>query len=130
MVYNICMDIRIKSTDYQMTPEVSRYLDEKIATLEKMLGSEALTARLEVEIARAGGNQRHGEHVWKAEMLLHYPGGPSVRATNHAENVNTAIDDAKEEVARQIRTEKQVHRRMLRKTGAAIKRFMRFGAED
>lgn len=124
------MDIRIKTTDYQITPEVTTYLDEKIASIEKMLGAEASTARLEVEIARAAGNQRHGEHVWKAELNLSSPGGPNVRATNHAENVNTAIEDAKEELLRQLRTEKQTHRRILRRGGAAIKRLMRFGAED
>lgn len=108
-----------------MTPEVSAYLDDKLAALEKMLGSDALGSRFEVEIARAAGNQRHGEYVWKAEILLYVPGSATLRATNHAENVNTAIDDAKEELARQIRTEKQMHRRMLRKTGAAIKRLLR-----
>jgi ribosomal subunit interface protein len=125
------MDIRIKATNYEITPEVSAYLDEKLVlVVEKMLGAEADTSRLEVEIARAAGNQRHGEHVWKVEVNLSTPGGPTVRATNHAENVNTAIDDVKEEVLRQLRTEKQVHRRILRRGGAAIKRLMRFGSED
>lgn len=124
------MDIRIKTTDYQITPEVSQYLDERVAAIEKMLGDDALTARLEVEIARDGGNQRHGDHMWKAEMNLTYPGGPRVRATNHAPTVNAAIDDVKEETARQVRSERQAHRRVIRRTGAAIKRLMRFGAEE
>ncbi len=124
------MDIRIKTTDYEITPEVSTYLGEKIASIEKMLGTDALMARIEVEIGRAAGNQRHGDNLWIAEILLHYPGGPQIRASNHADNVNTAIDDVKEEVLRQLRTEKQTHRRLLRKGGAAIKRWMRFGSED
>ena len=113
-----------------MTPDVSSYLDEKIASIEKMLGDDAHSARLEVEIMRDGGNQRHGEHMWKAEMNITYPGGPSIRATNQASSVNAAIDDVKEEAARQIRSERQAHRRVIRKTGAAIKRFLRYGAEE
>lgn len=124
------MDIRIKTTDYEMTPEVSSYLHERIAAVEKMLGGEAGLARCEVEIARAAGNQHHAEHMWKAEFNLSYPGGPRLRATNHAQSVNAAIDDAKEELARQLRTEKQTHRRLIRKTGAAIKRWMRLGGEE
>jgi len=124
------MDIRIKTTDYEMTPEVSTYLDEKIASIEKMLGSDASVARCEVEIGRAAGNQRHGAHMWKAEVNVSYPGAASIHATNHAENVNNAIDDVKEEIVRQLRSGRQVHRRVLRKGGAALKRLMRFGSED
>lgn len=129
MRYNRNMDIRIKTTDYEMVPEVSAYLDERIASIGKLLGAEAGLARLEVEIARAGGNQRHSDHLWRAEFFLHYPGGPRIHASNHASTVNAAIDDAKEEVARQIRSERQAHRRFVRKTGAAIKRLMRLDSD-
>jgi ribosomal subunit interface protein len=120
------MDIRIKTSDYEMVPAVAAYLDEKIAAIEKHLGAESETARCEVEIGKAAGGQRHGENIWFAEINLSIPGGLIVRATNHADNVNTAIDDAKDELVRQVRTEKQVHRRVLRKSGAAIKRLLRF----
>lgn len=113
-----------------MTPEVSSYLDERLASIEKMLGSDAHGARLEVEIARAAGNQHHSDHMWRAEILIHYPGGPRIVASNHASTVNAAIDDAKEEAVRQLRSERQAHRRIARKTGAAIKRFLRFGGSE
>lgn len=124
------MDIRLKTTDYQITGEVQSYLDERLATIEKMLGSDASAARLEVELGRAAGSSRHSEHAWRVEINISYPGGPSIRATNNAETVNTAIDDAKEEAVRQLRSSRQAHRRIARKTGAAIKRFLRFGAEE
>jgi len=124
------MEVRIKATDFDLTPETSEYLSERTSAIEKILGSESYTARLEIEIAKASGNQRHGDNAWKAEMNLMYPGGRTIRATNHAPNVNAAIDDAKEELVRQVRTEKQTHRRMIRQTGAAIKRWMRFGASE
>lgn len=124
------MDIRIKTTDYQITPEVSAYLDERIAPIEKLLGSDAQNARIEVELGRDGGNQRHSDHAWRVEINVSYPGGQSVRATNNAENINTAIDDAKEEAMRQLRGSRQASRDVMRRTGAAIKRFMRFGAEE
>jgi ribosomal subunit interface protein len=124
------MNIRIKATDYQMTPEVSDYLDERLLAIQKMLAGEAELTRCEVEIGRAAGGQRHGEHMWFAEINLIYPGGEYMRATNHAPNVNTAIEDAKEEVLRQIRKQKQVHMRVLRKGGALWKRMTRFARED
>lgn len=129
LIYNISMDIRIKTTDYEITPDVSSHLSEKVASIEKMIGSDSHAARLEVEIARAAGNQRHGDHMWRAEFLLTYPGSPSIRASNNASTVNAAIDDAKNELVTQIRTDRQAHRRLIRKTGAAIKRLMRTESE-
>lgn len=121
------MDIRIKTADYQMTPEVSAYLDERIAYIAKMLGGDATLARCEVELGRAAGNQQHGNNMWRAEINIIYPGGAHIRATNNAENMNMAIEDAKEEAVRQLRSEKQIHRRYIRKGGAALKRLMRLG---
>jgi len=119
------MDIRIKTTDYEMVPAVEAYLDEKLAVIAKHLGSDDDSTRCEVEIGRAAGGQRHGDNMWFAEFNVSTPGGASVRATNNADSVNTAIEDAKEEILRQLRTEKQIHRRMLRQSGAAIKRLLR-----
>jgi ribosomal subunit interface protein len=123
------MDVRVKATGYQMTPDVSDYLDTRLATLEKLLGADAETTRCEVELGRDAGNMRHGEHVWFAEITLRSPGGASVRATNRAASINAAIDDVKEEAERQLRREKQAHIRIMRKSGAALKRLMRWGGE-
>lgn len=118
------MDIRIKGTNYQIPPEVERYLNERLGTLTKLLGEHAHISRCEVELARDAGRPRHGEHVWVAEIHLVYPGG-SVYARNNSESINGAIDDVKEEVERQLRREKKLHIRILRKSGAMWKRLMR-----
>lgn len=126
------MDIRIKTTDYEMTPEVSAYLDERIASIQKHLGSEADHTRCEVEIGRAAGGQKHGANMWFAEFSLVQTGSNSgrIHATNHASSVNAAIDDVKEEVLAQLRTQKETSRRDLRKGGAEAKRMMQEGAEE
>lgn len=110
-----------------MTPEVSAYLDERITYIQKMLAGDAELARCEVELGRAAGDQHHSNNMWRAEFNVSYPGGAHIRATNNAEIMNTAIEDAKEEVVRQLRTGKQVSRRFIRKSGAALKRLMRLG---
>ena len=128
-VYNERMDIRIKQTDYQLTPEVSNYIDDKMRAIEKLLGADAELARCEIEIGRDAGGQRHGEHIWFAEINIRYPGGESVRVTNRESTINAAIDMAKDEAVRQLRKGRQAHKRFLRKSGAAIKNLMRWGSE-
>jgi ribosomal subunit interface protein len=124
------MNTRIKSTDYQITPEVSDYLNVRLLTLEKLLGEHAEVARCEVEVGLDAGGQKHGEHMWFAEITIRTPGGPNARATNRAASINAAIDDVKEEVERQLRREKQTHIRIIRKSGAVIKRLLKFGADE
>ncbi len=121
------MDIRIKATDYQLTPEVSSYLEDRLATLEKFLGEGGASTRCEVEIGRAAGGQRHGKNMWFAEIRIVQAGMEPVYAHNNSETVNAAIDDVKEEVERQLRRGKKLHIRVMRKTGAAIKNWMRWG---
>ena len=124
------MDVRIKATGFQLTPDISAYLDSRLTHLEKMLADDAALARCEVELGRDAGRPRHGANIWFAEVTIKSPGGPHARATNHSESINGAIDDVKEEIERQLRGEKKLHMRVLRKTGGAIKRWMKFGRTD
>ena len=123
------MDIRIKVTDYQLTPETHAYLDERIAHIEKFVAHKANVARCEVELGRDAGRPRHGANIWFAEMSVIIPGRKRVYARNNSESVNGAIDDVKEEVERQLHREKRAHIRFIRKGGAILKRIMRFGEE-
>ena len=121
------MDIRIKTTEYQMTPDVTTYLDDRIRPLEKMLGEGASSARCEVEIGRDAGRPRHGKNIFFAEIRIISPGDKSVYARNNSESINGAIDDAKEEIMQQLRKGKRLHRRFIRHSGAMLKRLMRLG---
>src|SRR3989344_1696592 len=118
------MDIRIKVTDYQLTPETHAYLDERIAHIEKFVAHKANVARCEVELGRDAGRPRHGANIWFAEIHIVIPGEGMVYARNNSESINGAIDDVKEEVERQIRRGKKLHIRVLRKGGAAVKRLL------
>ncbi|MDO8514802.1 MAG: HPF/RaiA family ribosome-associated protein [bacterium] len=121
------MDIRIKAANHELAQETRNYLDERLASLEKFLGDDTSLVRCEVELGRDAGRPRHGANMWFAEIHIIEPGSARVYARNNAASVNAAIDDVKEEVERQLRQNKKLHMRVLRKTGAAVKRWMRFG---
>lgn len=125
MEYNSRMEIRIKTTDYEMTSDTSSYLDARLATIEKLLGDDASVARCEVELGRDAGRPRHGANIYFAEFTIFTPGQQVIRATNRSESVSGAIDDAKEELVRQIRRERKLHIRMWRRGGSMAKRLLR-----
>ena len=56
------MDIRIKATNYEITPDVSAYLDKRLATLERFLGDIRLV-RCEVEVGRAPATASWDKHL-------------------------------------------------------------------
>ncbi len=121
------MDIRIKSSDYEMTAEVSEYLNARIAAVEKLLGDEAVTARCEVEIGRGIGHSQQG-NVWRAEFVLIH-GGERLRAEAMGESVNAAIDTVKDEILQQLRKSKGRSQTLSKRIGSRIKKWTRFGGE-
>ena len=123
------MDIRIKATDYQMTPDVENYLTQRVESLKKLLVGFEDIARIEVEIGRDAGRPRHGANIWFAEVHFIVPGHERIYARNNSESVNGAIDDVKEEAERQLRRSRKLHIRFYRESGRLLKRLMRFGDE-
>jgi len=85
------MNIRVKATDFQMTPDVQAYLDSRVASLQKLLVGFEDVARVEVELGRDAGRPRHGANIWFAEMHVIVPGGEHVYARNNSESINGAI---------------------------------------
>ena len=118
------MELRIKASDYEMTSDVSNYLNDKMATIEKVVEKPA---RCEVNIGRAVGHSQQG-NVWKAEIIVDQ-GGDRLVAEAMAESVNAAIDAAKDEILQQLRKSKGKHVAMARRVGARIKAWTRFGRE-
>ncbi len=121
------MDVRIRASDFEITPAISDYLQSRLEGIEKLLGSDAELARCEVELSRSGGAQRHGEYVWLAEFQITYPGGERVVARNQEPTIQAAIDQAKDEAIVQLRKNRKLHARVMRRTGAAVKRWLRLG---
>lgn len=119
------MQIRIKSTEFEMTTEVQVYLEQKIAAIEKLLAHNARMARCEVELGRAVGHSQQGD-VWRAEIIVLHEGMRHV-AEATGESVNAAIDVAKDEILQQLRKNKDRSTTLMRRLGNRLKKFARRG---
>ncbi|MEK7155476.1 MAG: ribosome-associated translation inhibitor RaiA [Patescibacteria group bacterium] len=117
------MEIRIKTTNYEMPAATAAYLDEKIASLERLVHDEA--TRCEVEIGRGVGHSQQGD-VWKAEIMVHQFGERFI-AIAEEESVNAAIDIAKDEMLQQLRKGKDKNTSLVKRMGARLKRWARRG---
>jgi ribosomal subunit interface protein len=117
------MELKVKTSDYEMTPDVSAYLDEKISSLERLVSDDA--GRCEVEIGRSVGGTHNGV-VWKAEIVVHQH-GERIVAKAEGESVKAAIDIAKDEMLQQLRKGKDKNTSLARRMGARLKRWARRG---
>ncbi len=121
------METRIKTNDYQMVPEVQTYLDERLAAIEKLVGTSDESIRAEVELGRSTAHESGDVYYAEINLILK---GSNIRSTSKASSVNAAIDEVRDGIVEQLRKRKQLHRRLIRRGGAAIKRIIRFGAAD
>ena len=127
MMYNSRMESRIKTTDYQMVPEVENYIEERLSMIEKLIDARDSAVRVEVEIGRETGHKSGDVYFAEVNLIVD---GSTMRATAKAVSINAAIDEVKDDIVSQLRKHKQFHRRILRKGGAAFKRFVRFGGAE
>ncbi len=111
--------------EFELTGAVRKYLEIRTRALEKLLGPDAAISRCEVELGRAAGKQRHGEHLYFAEFLIRAPRRKPVRAVNHESTINAAIDNAKDEAMRQLRKQKTVEKTKTKRIGAHVKQTLK-----
>jgi len=117
------MDVRIRTTDLDLTPAINDYTEERLMAIRHLLGASEGSERCEVELGRTTGHAKHGE-VWFAEINLYVSDGGHFFARTTGESVNAAIDMVKDEILAQLRKHKQQERGMLRRSGALLKRLL------
>jgi ribosomal subunit interface protein len=120
------MHTRTKATNYELTPDIAAYLDERLAAVEKLLPSSSYVV-CDVELSKETAHA-HGD-VWRAEVSLEVDGSLH-RAVAQKESMQAAIDEAKDELANMLRREKTKHESLLRKGKTKLKELLKFGRAE
>lgn len=115
----------VKATGLELTPAIKGYIEEKISQLERLVDTSTGGVRAEVEVGKTTDHHRHGD-VFRAEINLHVNGG-AYRAAATTGDLYAALDEMKDEVARQIVSQKDKKQTLLRRSARKIKNFLRFG---
>jgi ribosomal subunit interface protein len=115
----------IKTTNFEMTPDVQAYLDEKLATLDKYIEKDDESVKCDVEIGKTTEHHQSGS-IFMVEVNVSL-GKKLLRAVANEESVFAAIDAVKDEISKSLRRNKDKELSMLRRGGAKIKEFLRFG---
>lgn len=119
------MQYTIKTTEFEMTPAVSEYLDTKLALLEKFITKDDESIKCDVEVGKTT-NRHHSGDIFRVEVNVSM-GKELLRAEATEETIYAAIDIAKDEIARRLRRHKNKNTTLFRRGGEKIKNILRFG---
>lgn len=116
------ININIKSTNFNMTPDIKTMIEDKINLLEKFidLGKEE-TALAEVEMERSSRHKK-GE-VFRAEINLSFK-GKIYRASETHYDPRNAIEKAKNEIEKEIRRTKGKKDSLFKRGARKIKNLI------
>lgn len=116
------MKINVKATNITLTPAISDYIDKKVSMLEKFW-SNIPEALVNIEVGRTTNHHKSGE-VYKAEIRLNI-NGDDYYVTKETEDLYSAIDEVKDEVAHKITVSKKKSLHLLRRGSARVKEMMK-----
>ncbi|MBI1908280.1 ribosome-associated translation inhibitor RaiA [Candidatus Uhrbacteria bacterium] len=108
--------ISLKATNIELTDAITKYVEEKVGSLEKLVQDFEPAAELSVEVGKTTRHHAKGPYL-SAEMMLQIP-GELLRATEEAEDLYAAIDLARDALRRQIIERKE---RLIDKTQNATR---------
>ena len=117
------MRINEKATNMQITSDIKDYLYKKLASVEKFLNSADESILCEVELGKISNHHKNGD-VFRTEINLHIA-GKNLRAESEMEDIFSSIDIAKDEIIRELQSNKDKRVSLLRRSGAKVKNLIK-----
>jgi putative sigma-54 modulation protein len=102
------MNIIIKTKNFELTPALREFAEERIGSLKKYFDffqtddDPALRSKMDVvaELGKTTAGQRKGD-IWRAEVLITFHGN-KIRAAESADDLEKAIVAVRDDLQRQI----------------------------
>ena len=117
------MNTKIKVTNVELTPAIQDYLNKKVATFDKLINKKDESAALNVILAKITRHHQKGD-IFKAEMNLHIS-GKVFQASSEEQDIFVAIDFAKDEMVRELRSYKDKKIGVIKRGGAEVKKIIK-----
>lgn len=116
------LNISFKATQFEITPAIRAYAEEKVRMIERLLDDRDADARVEVELEQTTRHHQSGD-IFRAEITLR-TARLSLRTEAKEGDLYAAIDVAKDELVDEIRRAKDKKSSMMRRGGRMFKDVM------
>jgi putative sigma-54 modulation protein len=115
------MNINIKATNMELTETISDYVNKRLSAIEKFVKDEEMNAH--VEVGKTTNHHKQGE-IFKAEFNIEISGN-KFYTISEQEDLYTSIDDAKEEILRQITKTKDRRQTLFKRGATSVKKMLK-----
>jgi ribosome-associated translation inhibitor RaiA len=120
----MAINFHIKTTNIDLTPDVSSQVHEKLSVIEKYLSVEGDKQVLaEVEIGLISKHHKKGD-VYRGEINVS-SGGNLYRAVAKRTSVSEVVDELKDEIGKVIKRKTTKRDSLFKKGGRLFKKMLR-----
>ena len=115
------MNINIKATNMELTDALKEHIEKRVSSLEKFTKGSPIGGQ--VEVGKTTNHHKQGD-VFKAEFDL-VINGDHFFAVSETSDLYTAVDEAKEEIARTITHKKDRAQTLFKRGASSVKKMMK-----
>lgn len=117
--------IAVKATNLELSPGLTALIDQKLTPLGKYIPDSATDASCKVEVVKLTEHQ--SGKIYRVEINL-FQHGRTFRTEATEEQVEKALDEARDELKRELEHMHGKRQSLVRRGARVVKDFLRFGS--
>jgi len=116
------MKTNIKATNMDLTGAINEYIDKRLVSIKKFVkNGEEMKAS--VEVGKTTNHHKQGD-VFRAEFNIEIAGA-NFYTYSEKEDLYTAIDEAREDIIRQIKSSKNRKKTLFKRGATSVKKMIK-----
>jgi ribosomal subunit interface protein len=115
------MNLNIKATNMDLTEAISDYVDKRLEGIKKFVKDGEMITR--VEVGRTTNHHKQGD-LFRAEFDIKINGN-KFYTFSEKEDLYEAIDDAREEIVRQVTSKKNKEKTLFKRGALSVKKMLK-----
>ncbi len=112
-----------KSTNFEMTPSISEYVEKKLESLNKFIDPNDESVIVRVELGKSSNHHRSGD-IFRVEINVS-GAHKDARAVAEREDLYSAIDEVKDSILAELRSKKEKQQHFIRRGSQKLKNLMK-----
>ncbi len=119
------MRLNLKATNIVLSDIIKEYLEKRLQSLEKLIGLDDPAVMIDVELGCTSKHHQNGD-IFFAEINIHR-GKETFRSVSNRPDMQSAIDDMRDEIARELSSQKGRRISLSRRGGLLAKALLKGG---
>jgi len=115
------MNTNIKATNMDLTEAINDYVNKRLSVIEKFVKEGEMNAH--IEVGKTTNHHKQGD-IFRAEINIEI-NGSKFYTFSEKEDLYQAIDDAKEEIVRQIKNSKDRKQTLFKRGAKSVKKMLK-----